>query len=156
MRWMFAKLVSLIGTIAAALLGAAASQTLAFINAYQQRLGGHVDEARRTLQGIQHGTLAGPPTDPAARDQLAQVFTHRLAELQEAHQAILQAGVFRKPMAFIGHMDREIASATLDAFTPAVPLDLPSLVFALAGIAIGWALWETGRGAAGSLVRRRG
>ena len=44
---------SLVGTIIAAIAGLLASQMIAFINAYLQRLGGHLDEARRGVLGDQ-------------------------------------------------------------------------------------------------------
>jgi hypothetical protein len=155
MRWLLARFASLLGHILAALSGAAASQTLAFIYAYQQRLGGHLDEAQRTLDGLRDGTMASAAADPAARQQLMEEFARRVADLRTAYDAIANAGVFAKPAAFAAHADYAVASATLNAFTPAVPVDLPSLVFALAGLAVGWAVWQAGEAAVGRLARRR-
>jgi hypothetical protein len=152
MRWLVGKLVAFSGTVLAAVAGASASQTLAFMHAYLQRLGGHLDEARRTLRGLQSGEIPGAAIEPAARDQLIESFERRIAELDAARAAIEQSGPFAKPFAFLAHYDGEIASATLKAFTRAVPLDLPSLVIALAAVALVWLLWEAGGGV---LARRR-
>jgi hypothetical protein len=154
MRWLLARVSSLFGTIVAAVCAAAASQTLAFIYAYQQRLGGHLDEAQRSLDGLRSGTIAAA-SDPAARQQLLAEFAHRAADLRAAYDAIAQAGVFAKPASFVAHADYAIASATLNAFTPTVPVDLPSLVFALAGLALGWIAWQSGESAVVRLSRRR-
>lgn len=155
MRWLFGKLVALAGTVLAALAGAAASQSLAFIHAYLQRLGGHLDEARRTLAGLRSGELTGTALDPVARDQLIASFQHRVAELDASRAAIDDAGVFAKPFVFLAHYDRTIAAAAMDRFTPAVPLDLPSLVFAFAALLLVWLVWESGRGAIGRRRERR-
>ena len=152
MRWIFGKLVAFSGTVLAAVAGAGASQTLAFMHAYLQRLGGHLDEARRTLRGLRTGEIPGGAIEPAARDQLAASFENRIAELDAARDAIERSGPFGKPFAFLVHYDGEIAAATLKSFTPAVPLDLPSLVLALAAVALVWVLWESGGGV---LARRR-
>ena len=141
--------------VVAAVSGAAASQTLAFIYAYEQRLGGHLDEAQRTLDGLRAGTIAAATPNPAMRQELVAEFAHRVAELRAGYDAIAQASVFAKPAVFAAHADYAIASATLDAFTPTVPVDLPSLIFALAGLAVGWAVWQTGEGVVGRLSARR-
>lgn len=143
MQWAFRKLAALAGTIVAATAGAGASQIMAFIQVYLQRLGGHIDELRRTLDGLQSGAIGKGISDGAARQQLVDSFAHRLGELETARDAIAHAGAFAKPAIFAMHVDPEIAAATMDAFTPAVPLDTPSIVFALAGMALGWVIFDS-------------
>lgn len=152
MRWLVAKIVGFAGNVVAAVAGAAASQTLAFVHAYLQRLGGHLDEARRALEGIASGEIPGGAIDAGARAQLVASFEPRVIELQAARDAIAQASAFAKPYALLVHYDPRIASATLDSFTPAVPVDMASLIFALAAVALVWGLWEIGRAVVG---RRR-
>ena len=142
MHWALRKLAALAGTAVAAASGAGASQLVAFIQVYLQRLGGHIDELRRTLEGLRSGALGAGIGDGAARDQLVASFAHRLEALEAGRDAIAQAGPFARPVAFARHVDAEIARAALDAFTPAVPVDTASVVFALAGVALGWALFD--------------
>lgn len=155
MRWLLARFASLLGTIVAAVSGAAASQTLAFIYAYEQRLGGHLDEAQRTLDGLRAGTIAAVTPDPAMRHELVVEFAHRIAALRADYDAIAHANVFAKPAVFAAHADYAIAAATLNTFTPTIPVDLPSLVFALAGLTLGWAVWQAGEGIVGRLSGQR-
>lgn len=130
--------------------GAAASQTQAYVQAYLQRLGGHLDEARRTLDGLQSGAIGNGITDQAARNQLIDSFAHRVGELEAARAAIQQAGPFTRPFQLAAHLDDAIARAALDNFTPAIPVDAPSLIFAAAGVIVGFVIWDM----AGWPVRR--
>lgn len=151
MRWLLAKIALLGGTAWAAIGGATASQSVAFVHAYLQRLGGHIDEVMRTIEGLRDGSFAPAISDPAVRERMIDAFSARLAELNAARDAIVNAADLWKPGALALHMDREIAARTAEAFTPAIPLDLPSAVYGVAGIVIAWTIWEV----AGWPVRRR-
>lgn len=141
MNWLLGRLDRLIGTVIGAFTGLAASQTQAFIQAYLQRLGGHRDEARATYQKFQAGEFL-PGTDALSQDRIAAAFGRRVDDLSQAYSAIADADVFERPFRFVAHMDRAIAEATLMNFTPTLPLDTASLVFALAGVIVGWLLYE--------------
>ncbi|HZD25839.1 MAG TPA: DUF2937 family protein [Alphaproteobacteria bacterium] len=140
-RWVGRKVDSLIAAMFAAALGVAASQVLAFVQQYLQRLGGHLDEASRTLLKVQTGE-AFPTLGPEARRQVADELLQRVHALDAADQAIRHAGPLGRPVAFVMHLDPEIARSTLDAFEPALPLDAASLAYAAAGLFIGWLAWE--------------
>ena len=142
MGWALRKIDSLIGTAIAAVCGLAAWQILVFIAAYQQRLGGHRDEARRALTELVGGRAGAALGDPTLRDHFMGLAQERLAALDDARQAIAEAGVLTKPVVFFTRMDPEIALATARDFQPALPLDAPSLAFGVVGIAIGWLAWE--------------
>ena len=70
-------------------------------------------------------------------------------------EAIEKAGPFEKPFVFFSHLDPEIALATAQSFVPAIPLDMPSLVFGGVGIVLGWMVWEVIKAPA-ALFRRKG
>ena len=55
MGWIRKKLDSLAGTVIAVVAGLTSLQLPAFIHAYMQRLGGHLDEARLGLAGLKVG-----------------------------------------------------------------------------------------------------
>ena len=74
--------------------------------------------------------------------------------LETAQSAIAHSGPFTKPANFISHMDNDIALATLHAFTPSLPLDVPSLIFAGLGIVLGLLLWGAVKSPA-KLIRRK-
>jgi hypothetical protein len=142
MRWAWAKFLTLIGAGVAALAAAASAQGPAFVQAYLQRLGGHVDEARRTLSEISGGATARLVEDGASRDRLVGAFAERLSELEGSRHLIEDATPLWRPVALFLHGDREIASATAEAFTPAMPLDPASLAYAGLGLLGGWIVWE--------------
>ena len=142
MRWIVAKISTLIATVIAAIFGGAASQAVAFTNAYLQRLTGHLDEARRYLENLRSGEVGRIVTEPVARDQLLEVFQRRVTDLEAARDAIVNANAFMKPIICFYNFEEDIGSGTLDSFVPAIPLDLPSLVYGVVGIAIGLLLWD--------------
>lgn len=133
------------------LLGAVAfCQLPEFIQQYLQRLGGHLDEARRQL-AIFENAAAAPPfrltlpqyierTSANANPAVAQLGSimqgsiDRVAELSAAESALRNASLWEKPFVFFAHLDRSIASATLDVYKPAVPTTAEGLVYAAAGM----------------------
>ncbi len=141
MDWLLRTFDRLIGTVIAAFTGLAASQTQAIIAAYLQRLGGHLEEARRSLARLQSGELL-PGIDPASQDRINGAFARRVEELTTAYNAVSDADAFRRPFEFARHFDRDIFEATLSAFTPALPLDTASAVYILMGIVLGWLCYE--------------
>jgi hypothetical protein len=143
MGWIRKKLDSMAGTVIAIISGLASLQLPAFINAYLQRLGGHLDEARLGLAAIKTGRAGTIAEEASYRERLAATAQERIDYLETAQSAIAQAGSFEKPLKFFTHMDNDIAYATAQSFTPALPLDLPSLIFAVLGIVVGWLLWGT-------------
>jgi HAMP domain-containing protein len=141
MSWLLRKIDSLAGTIVAATAGLAASQAQAFSAAYLQRLGGHIDEARLTLQKISAGDYAG--TMPAeTQAALVAAAGRRLDDLVGAYDAIMSADPLWRPLALLRDMDEAIAKAAFANFQPALPLDMASLISALAGMALGWLVYQ--------------
>ena len=155
MRWAWAKTLTLIGAAIAALGAASAAQGPAFVQAYLQRLGGHIDEARRTLSELSGGSTARIVGDGDARDQLVGAFAERLSDLEASRAAIEGASPLWQPVALALHSDRDIASAAAEAFTPALPLDGTSLVYAVVGLLIGWSVWELCQWPVKAKLRRR-
>lgn len=140
MRWLLGTFDRLLGTVFAACFGIAASQTQAYLTAYLQRLGGHLDEARRSLAMLRSGELM-PGGDAGSVAALSAAFERRVDDLVAAHHAIAGADVFARPLVFLQHLDRAIADAALTNFSPALPLDSASLTFTLVGIVAGWLLY---------------
>jgi len=140
MRWLLRQIDSFVGTLFAAIIGLAASQVFAFIQQYLQRLGGHLSEAERQHQQIQSGALYAS-VDESTRTKIAQAAAERIAELREAVDAIVNAGILTKPVAFFRHFDDDVALGTMSAFQPALPLDASSLLYGIAGIFAGWLIY---------------
>ena len=89
------------------------------------------------------------------RDRLEATAQARVDFLETAQSAIAQAGSFEKPVIFFTHLDSDIALATAHSFTPALSLDLPSLIFAILGIVVGWLLWGCIKAPARLLRRKK-
>jgi len=142
MRWALRKIDSLVGTVVAATTGLLASQLLAFIHAYQQRLGGHLDEARRAQTELLAQHVAPAVGNEPFRARMTELAQARVDALDSAYRAIDQAGAFTRPFAFFSHLDQQIAVSTARVFHPAIPFDMPSLAFGAAGMILGWMLWE--------------
>ncbi|ACB74978.1 DUF2937 family protein [Opitutus terrae] len=132
------------------------SQAPEFMQQYLQRLGGHLDEARRqlaqfqrvadqsgvTLEQLIRQTSAN--TD-AAVAKLGGVMSHavsRVQELQTAQTAIQNATIWEKPFVFLRHVDTSIASATWEIYRPAVPTTVEGLVYAAIGMLVLLALYH--------------
>jgi hypothetical protein len=132
------------------------SQLPEFFQQYLQRLGGHLDEARRQLEqfrltAAQSGmTLdrliadAGSQQDPALA-RLGQVMadtSHRVDELAAAESALHGSSAWSRPFVFFRHLDPAIARATWAVFRPAVPTTLEGLAYAGLGLVVMLALYH--------------
>jgi hypothetical protein len=135
------------------------SQVPAFLQEYQQRLGGAVDElrsvveedrasARRngvTLQRLieDHRQSARPTVRATGVAIGARV--ERLAVLEKAADRLAAASALERPWVFLRTVDRPIAQGTWTEFKPTLTLDIPyGAAGVLAGLLVngllGWAL----------------
>lgn len=134
------------------------SQGPEFMQQYLQRLGGHLDEARRQLAVFQKTaaqagltldrfiTQTAANADPAVA-RLADAISgavERTAALQAAHDALLQAALWERPFVFLRHLDAGIARAAAAVYQPAVPTTAEGLVYAFAGMLCVLALYHLG------------
>lgn len=124
------------------------SQAPEFMQQYLQRLGGHLDEARRQLAQFQHvATESGLSLDQLIRQTSANAdpatarlggvmnaAVARVDDLAAAQSAIQQASIWERPFAFLRHVDTSIANATWEIYKPAVPTTVEGLVYALIGM----------------------
>lgn len=126
------------------------SQMPEFMQQYLQRLGGHLDEARRQLAQFQHVAAQSGMTlaqlianttanaDPAVA-RLGGVMhetSARVDSLAAADAAIRHASLLEKPFVFLAHLDPSIARATWSLFKPAVPTTIEGLVYAALGVVV--------------------
>ena len=134
------------------------SQIPEFMQQYLQRLGGHLDEARRQLEqfhqaaaqsGLTLERLINQTTataDPAVA-KLGGVMTETIARvdiLTAAQAALQQASLWSRPFVFVRHIDTAIARSTWAIFQPAVPTTIEGLVYALFGMLTLLAVYHLG------------
>ena len=138
-------------------LGAAFfAQAPEFFQQYLQRLGGHLDEARRQLQqfenvAVQSGiTLEELATQTQASSEITvsrlggviQATIERVDALTQAQAALIDATVWSRPFVFVRTMDVDIARATGHFFKPAVPTTVEGLIYAFVGMLVALGLFQ--------------
>jgi len=134
------------------------SQIPEFMQQYLQRLGGHLDEARRHLLEFQRTAAQSGLTldrfisqtsanaDPAVA-RLGGVMTEtatRVDTLEAAQAAMQDASLWSRPFVFLQHIDLSIARGAWAIFKPAVPTTVEGLIYALAGMLVLLALYHLG------------
>ena len=126
------------------------SQAPEFMQQYLQRLGGHLDEARRQLAHFQQvatqagitldrlisQTSASPEPTVAKLGGVIGETVARVDTLAAAQAALQDASLWTRPFVFLRHLDPAIARATWSIFKPAVPTTAEGLVYALAGMLV--------------------
>lgn len=124
------------------------SQAPEFMQQYLQRLGGHLDEARRQLAQFQHiaekagisldrfisqtSTNAEPTV--AKLGGVMQATAERVDSLAAAQDALQHASIWTRPFVFLRHLDLGIAHGTWSVYQPGVPTTLEGLLYALVGM----------------------
>jgi hypothetical protein len=154
----------------AAVVGAAGlSQFPEFFQQYLQRLGGRLDQAvvqrDRIAAAANEHALAVPDyvrrlvdnADPVVRSEGANAAAALAdaARLQAAHDALLGASPWERPVAFARNFDPDLAHAAWERFVPAVPLSPESLIYAGVGLVLGLILLALGERILLAPVRRR-
>jgi hypothetical protein len=141
MSWLTRRLDHLGSAAFGAVGGLLFSQAPAFTQAYLQRLGGHVDEARRTVEQVTSGELL-PWLAAEGRASAAAELQLRLDELQMLQQRLLDSPDLLRPLALLRHGEWSIVERASGDFAPAVPLDLAALTWTGIGIFIAAMLYE--------------
>lgn len=132
------------------------SQLPEFMQQYLQRLGGHLDEARRVLAQFQDVAMkSGITLDQLiAKTQasiepgvtrlggLMQDAVTRVAYLAGGEAAIRDASILTRPFVFVRHIDFPIARATWKAFKFAVPTTVEGLFHAGLGMLVALLLYH--------------
>ncbi len=132
------------------------SQLPEFIQQYLQRLGGHLDEARRqldqfrevaaksglTLEQLTAQTQANTEATVARLGHLMHDTADRVYVLANADAAIRHASILTRPFVFLRHVDLSIARGTWSIFRPAVPTTIEGMLYAGLGVLIILALYH--------------
>lgn len=141
MSWLTRRLDHLGSAAAGGAGGLGFSQAPAFTHAYLQRLGGHIDEARRTIDKLAAGDIL-PWLGSEARQQGVAELTLRLSELEGLQQVLLEAPAIARPFTLMRHADWSIARGAAEAFVPAIPIDPASIVWTLIGVVLAALTWD--------------
>lgn len=134
--------------------GLGLSQAPAFTQAYLQRLGGHIDEARLTISRLAEAEIL-PWLAPAERERAIAELSIRLSELERLEQTLTESPAMLRPLTLVRHADWSIAQRAAESFTPAVPIDPASLVWTGVGIVAAVVAYETCKLPMWALRRKR-
>lgn len=132
------------------------SQAPEFFQQYLQRLGGHLDEARRqlasyevvarqsgiTLQQLIDTTKAQAAEPVAKLGTVIADAQARVESLSAAETALRGASLWERPFVFLAHMDGSIAARTWEVFKPAVPVTAEGFVYAGVGMLLALAVYQ--------------
>jgi hypothetical protein len=134
------------------------SQLPEFIQQYLQRLGGHLDEARRQLEQFRAVAAQSDltldqliarnlgSTEPTVRGlgRVIQETMARVDTLAAADAAIRQASILSRPFVFLRHLDLSIVHATWTIFKPAVPTTVEGFFYSACGVLLALAFYHAG------------
>ena len=123
---------------------------------YMQRLGGHLDEARRniaqyknvatsfnmSLQEYINIHLQSNNKVFISTGRVIQSMWDRLQHLENAFQSLQHSTLLTRWLVFLRVMDPEIARNTWVNFTPGVPTTMEALEYALLGLLLGWGIYQ--------------
>ncbi|HKL53835.1 MAG TPA: DUF2937 family protein [Wenzhouxiangellaceae bacterium] len=157
MKWLARRLDHLGSATAGGAGGLGFSQAPAFTHAYLQRLGGHIDEARRTIDKLATGDIL-PWLGGESREQAVAELSLRLSELERFQQVLLDSPALLRPLTLMRHADWSIARGAAEAFVPAIPVDPASIVWTLTGVILAALAWDATKipfWAAGKMRARR-
>ncbi len=141
MEWIGRKLEIFLGAIFVALAAIAASQAHAFIVHYVRRVGWHLDEARAQLTSVETGLRYKLMSDPV-RGELVAEARQRVDLLQRAYDNLTDANLFTKPLALIRRADPTMMAGAWKDFVPTLPVTVESIIYAIAGMVLGFVLYE--------------
>jgi hypothetical protein len=127
------------------------SQLPGFVAAYEQRLGGAADEARRTLLAFMQDAGANglsfeeyvarlkgnADASVAATGGSVAALAVRVGALTEQQEELTAAGKLKRPLILLQHHDPELLRASWAAYRASPSLDLE---FGAMGLLLGWLL----------------
>lgn len=141
MSWIGRRIDHLASAAFGGIGGLGFSQAPAFTQAYLQRLGGHVDEARLTLERVAAGDLL-PWLAPEGRATAMAELQVRLDQLLQLQTKLQETPALLRPLAMLRQGEWSIAERAAGDFVPAVPLDPASLTWTGIGIVLAVILYE--------------
>lgn len=150
------RLGTITEVLAAAAGALAGSQFSLYLQHYVQNLAGRLAEARAGVEGIiERSRAAGMPVyayleefasavNPVFRreGEALQEQIDRAGALSAAYHDLARAGLLERPLAFLAHVDREIAADAWRHFEPALPVDAASLAYAAMALLLVLLAWH--------------
>ncbi len=120
-----------------------------------QRLGGHLDEARRALEQYTQAAqslnmsleeyktehLESESEVFASTGEVIRDLVNRVETLEQSYHALQDATIYNRWFVFMREVDWSIATGAWENFMPGVPTTVEGLTYAAAGLLFGWGLY---------------
>lgn len=139
-----------------------------FFSQYMQRLGGHLDEARRAVDEFVKAAAANHLTLHEyveihltsnnkifiSTGKLMNGFVERLQHLESSMAALKDASPWNRWWVFLKEMDLDIAKRTLENYTWGIPTTVEALIYALIGLLLFFGLYQGIKGTIRFIARK--
>lgn len=127
-----------------------------FIEQYEMRLSGHLQESsklvrdleknaaatNKSLQGYIQKFLEQDDPDFVSSGETMQKSVKRYENLTKAFASLHEAGLFKRPFVFLAYLESDIFQESLHQFTPGFSVTLETLLYGIAGFFIWMALFQ--------------
>jgi hypothetical protein len=127
-----------------------------FIHEYILVLKGHIDELKhytklihdaashsdKSIEQYIHKFLQSSDHDFVRQGEVMQKMNTRLHDMTTAFNALQEASLWKKPFVLIANWQSDIGHATWSLFQFGLPLTLESIVYALAGVVVGFCVYH--------------
>lgn len=147
-RWLFTLLDRICVVLGAFLF----SQIPLFMQQYRHQLTGHVAElyfqvglmqqaaqrSGKTLEQYIQKFIQSSDADFIYQGEIMSAMVTRLQALSDGLVAMNHASVLTRPLEFLRHYQGDIVKSTFETFEMGIPFTYEGLVYALAGIVVGY------------------
>lgn len=141
MEWIAHKLDTFLAAVVIAVVAIGACQSQAFIIQYLHRLNGQLGAAKVELAGIETG-LRYKLMSETVRREIEAGARDRAQALQGSYDAVAHTPLFVRPLVLARSGDRSLMETTWRGFVPALPATPGSVAFTIAGMVIGFLIYE--------------
>lgn len=127
-----------------------------FIEQYEMRLSGHLQESSKLIQDLEKNAAATNKSlqgyiqkflqqdDPdfASSGATMQKSVQRYENLTKAYAALHDASLFKRPFVFLAYLQSDIFRESLHEFTPGFSITLETLLYGIIGFFVWMALFQ--------------
>ena len=142
MSWFWEKFDAFMAAAVIAVAGVIGSQGQAFTTQYLERAAVQLAAAEAHLADVQNG-LRYRVMGEIARNDLETEARNSVAALHKARDAVARGNVVTRPVALLTVAPKALRGAALRDFTPTLPADVDSIIYAVVGMLVGFVLYET-------------
>ncbi len=141
MEWVAHKLDTFLAAVVIAVMAVAACQSQVFIMQYLSRQSAQLAVAKAELAGIETGLRYKLMSD-TVRQEIETGARTRAQALQSSYDSAARGNLFIRPLILARSGDRALMETTWRGFVPALPMTPGSIAFTIAGMVLGFAIYE--------------